>query len=104
MSKLVVLYDKPTDTAAFEKHFRAVHMPLVEKMPGLRGYSYGPATGLDESPGAYFWSFIGTFDSRQAILDAFGTAEGQAVAADIPNYSPDAPTILFVDSTESAAS
>jgi uncharacterized protein (TIGR02118 family) len=33
MTKLVVLYKKSADPWHFEKHFREVHMPLVQKMP-----------------------------------------------------------------------
>ncbi len=47
MSKLVVLYKKPADPAHFDKHFREVHAPLAQKMPGLRAYSFGPASTLD---------------------------------------------------------
>ncbi len=101
MSKLVVLYKKPADPAHFEKHFREVHMPLVQKMPGLRSYSFGPATDLEGKDGAFFWTFIGTFDSLKAIHEAFGTPEGQAVGADIPNYSPEPPAIIHIESTES---
>ena len=100
MSKLIVLYKKPADPAQFESHFRSVHMPLVQKLPGLRSFSFGPATALDGSEGPYFWTFIGTFDSLKAIQDALGTPEGEKVVADIPNYSPDAPTIFHLDSTE----
>ncbi len=100
MSKLVVLYKKPADPAQFDKHFREIHVPLVKKMPGLRGCSYGPASALDGSEAVFFWTFIGTFDSFKAIHEALATPEGQDVVADIPNYYPDAPTILYLDSTE----
>lgn len=101
MARLIVMYPKPNDPAHFEKHFRETHMPLVEKMPGLRGSAFGPATGPDGKDGAFFWVFSGRFDSIQAIQDALGSKAGQDAVADIPNYSPDhAPTILFQDSTE----
>lgn len=99
-SKLVVLYQKPRDPVHFDRHFREVHMPLVVKMPGLRSFAYGPASDLQGKDGAFFWSFVGTFDSRTAITDALGTPEGQKVVADIPNYSPEAPGILHVDATD----
>ena len=35
MFKLVALYSKPEDPAAFEKHYAEVHRPLVERIPGL---------------------------------------------------------------------
>ncbi|MGP8233345.1 MAG: EthD family reductase [Methylovirgula sp.] len=100
MSKLIVLYKKPADPAHFDKHFREVHVPLVRKMPGLRGYSFGPASTLDGGEGAFFWSFIGTFDSLKAINEALASPAGQDVVADIPNYYADAPTILYLDATE----
>jgi uncharacterized protein (TIGR02118 family) len=100
VSKLVVLYKKPADPEHFDKHFREVHVPLVQKMPGLRGFSFGPASTLDGGEGAFFWMFIGTFDSFAAINEALASPEGQDVVADIPNYYSDVPTILHLDSTD----
>ena len=101
MTRLVVMYPKPADPSHFDKHFREKHMPLVEKMPGLRASSYGPAKGPDGGDGAFFWVFNGTFDSAAAVGTALGSPEGQAAVADIPNYSPTAPTILLVETTDS---
>ena len=103
MSKLIVMYPKPADPAHFDKHFREVHMPLVKKMPGLTNFSFGPTSSLDGSDGAFFWMFVGKFDSLAAITHALGSPEGQAAVADIPNYSKAAPTILHLDATEGAA-
>ena len=100
MSKLVVLYNKPADPVHFDKHFREIHVPLVRKMPGLRGFSFGPTTTLDGGEGAFFWMFIGTFDSLKAIHESLASPEGQEVVADIPNYYSDTPTILHLDSTD----
>jgi uncharacterized protein (TIGR02118 family) len=100
VSKLIVLYKKPRDPKHFDKHFREVHVPLVKKMTGLRKFSFGPASALDGGEGAYFWTFIGTFDSLKAIKDALASPEGQAVVADIPNYYHEVPTIVHLDSTD----
>ena len=100
LTKLIVMYPKPANPAQFDQHFRSVHMPLVQKMPGLRRFSYGPAKGVDGADGAFFWVFVGTFDSVDAIQAALGSPEGQAAVADIPNYSPAAPTILTLEETE----
>ena len=100
MTRLVVMYPKPADPAHFDRHFREKHMPLVKKMPGLKAFSYGPAKGPDGNDGAFFWVFNGTFDSSDAIGKGLGSPEGQAAVADIPNYSPAAPTILVLETTE----
>jgi uncharacterized protein (TIGR02118 family) len=44
MATLVVLYNKPADTAAFDAHYSAKRVPLAKSIPGLRGYevSKGP--------------------------------------------------------------
>ena len=35
MIKLMALYKKPDDEATFLKHYNEVHIPLVNKVPGL---------------------------------------------------------------------
>ena len=51
-------------------------MPLAQKLPGLRKYSYGPTRALDGGEGPFFWMFIGTFDSLKAINDALASPGG----------------------------
>jgi uncharacterized protein (TIGR02118 family) len=34
--KLIALYEQPADEAAFLDHYTRVHLPLVEKIPGLQ--------------------------------------------------------------------
>jgi uncharacterized protein (TIGR02118 family) len=35
MIKLTVLYTPPTQVEEFDAHYTSVHVPLVERMPGL---------------------------------------------------------------------
>ena len=49
MVKLVVLYKKPADVEAFEKHYREIHTPLVQKMPGLTKLEVTRFTGSPRS-------------------------------------------------------
>ena len=58
---------------------------------------YGPARALDGGPGEFFWYWSGTFDSRQAALDAMASPEGLAGAADVPNYYHDDPLFMFFE-------
>jgi uncharacterized protein (TIGR02118 family) len=36
---IILWHDTPTDVDAFERHYAEVHIPLANKMPGLRRYS-----------------------------------------------------------------
>ena len=43
-ARMVVIYQTPTNVAAFDKHYFDIHVPLAKKLPGLRRYevSRGP--------------------------------------------------------------
>jgi uncharacterized protein (TIGR02118 family) len=97
VTELIVLYKKPKDPEHFEKYYREVHGPMASKLAGLKGYKYGPVHGLDGGPGEFFWYWSGTFDSRQAALDAIASPEGQAGNADVPNYYHDVPLFMFFE-------
>ena len=90
MARMVVIYKKPADVKAFEKHYFETHIPLAKKIPGLRKYeiSRGPVTAVAGPPDVYL---IGTlyFDDLDAIKKAFASPEGQAAAADRRLYAPD---------------
>jgi uncharacterized protein (TIGR02118 family) len=90
MARMVVIYKKPADVKAFEKHYFETHIPLSKKIPGLRKYeiSDGPITVVAGPPDVYL---IGTlyFDDLDAIKKAFASPEGQAAGADRRLFAPD---------------
>lgn len=93
MHKLLVLYPEPADRAHFEDYYVSTHLPLTAKLPGLRAsrYSFGA-----EGPGSpYFAVFEAEFDSKEDLAAAMESPEGQALAADMPNYAP--PGVVVVD-------
>jgi len=91
MARMVVIYKKPADVKAFEKHYFEKHIPLAKKLPGLRRYeiSHGPVTVVAGQSDVYL---VGTlyFDDMDAIKKAFASPEGRAAAADRQLYAPDA--------------
>lgn len=102
MHRLQTLYPPPSDPNAFREHFESKHLPLVEKLPGLRAYSYGfdlAAVQGGESP--YFCTFAGDFDDSQALDAALASPAGEAVAGDLPNYATGGVVLLRYDVRES---
>lgn len=88
--RLLVLYPEPADRAAFEQHYRDVHLPLCARLPGVRQISF--AIGFDRSP--YFAVFAATFDDAEALRAALDSPEGQAVADDVPRYATGGATVI----------
>lgn len=89
MARMLVIYKTPQDSAAFDKHYFEVHIPLAKKLPGIRKYevSRGPVTAL--AGGETYMVGILTFDSVAAIKAAFASEVGAACAADRRNFAPD---------------
>ena len=87
MHRLLVLYPPPADPQAFRDYYEANHLPLVARLPGLRGYRWGfDVTGLGaESP--YFCAFEADFDDAAALAAGQASPQGQAARADLANYA-----------------
>lgn len=83
MHKVLVLYPTPTDPQAFESYYRSTHLALAAKLPGVSEIRF--SIGLENAP--YFAVFEARFESAEAHAAAMRSPEGQAVAADIPNYA-----------------
>ncbi len=86
MVRFLVLYDTPADPAAFERHYREVHIPLAQKLPGLRRYTVSRnATGVRGEP--YYLIGELEWDDMAALRAAFQSPEGRATAQDISNFA-----------------
>lgn len=101
MAKLVAMYKKPADAAAFDAHYFSTHVPQAKTVPGLRRYevSTGPvASPAGESP--YHLIAILGFDSLAAIHAGLGSPEGQATAGDLANFAQAGVELLMFDTKE----
>ncbi len=101
MAKLIALYKKPADTAAFDAYYFSKHVPTAKKIAGLRRYevSVGPVATLQgDSP--YHLVATLSFDSMSAIQQALASPEGIATAADLANFAQAGVDLLVFDSKE----
>jgi uncharacterized protein (TIGR02118 family) len=101
MVKLVALYKKPADVQAFEDHYSNVHLPLMERVPGVvktqvSRFFAGP-TG--EPP--YYMMFEASFADREALDAALRSLENRAAARDLATFAQDIVTVMFADAYES---
>jgi uncharacterized protein (TIGR02118 family) len=86
MVKFLVLYDTPEDPEAFERHYREVHVPLTQKLPGLRRYTISHHATPIRGASYYLVAEL-EWDDMDALRQAFQSPEGQATAQDVPNLA-----------------
>lgn len=99
MAKLIALYKKPADAAAFDSYYFSTHVPIAKKVPGLQRYevSAGPvATPQGESP--FHLAAVLSFDSMGALQHALSSPEGVAAAADLANFAQAGVDLVVFDS------
>ncbi len=101
MVKLIALYKRPADVDAFERHYSEVHLPLMEKVPGMVKTEvtrfFAGATG--EPP--YYMMFEAYFADKDALDAAMRSAENRAAGKDLMTFAKDIVTIMFADARES---
>ena len=89
MVKVIVLLPRRPDMSpeAFGQHLRETHLPLVTKLPGLRRLVVNwVLPDPNGSPLAHDAVSEDWFDDAAAMGAALASPEGQAVAADVPNF------------------
>jgi uncharacterized protein (TIGR02118 family) len=95
MHKFVALYPQQPDPAAFEAYYIKTHVPLVRKMAGLLAFRYSfHVQGVGGAAAPYFCVFEAEFADLAALGAAISSPEGQAVAADVPNFAKNPPTLI----------
>jgi uncharacterized protein (TIGR02118 family) len=101
MAKILAMYTKPADQAAWDKYYTETHVPLAKKLPGLRRLEL--SRGDVVTPvGASPYHLIGAlyFDDMAAVQAAMASPEGQAAAADAMSFMQQGDMLLAFDSND----
>jgi uncharacterized protein (TIGR02118 family) len=83
MVRFLVLYQRPTDVAAFDRHYLDVHVPLAKKLPGLRNYTVSRNPSAIRGPASYHLVAELDWDDMASLERDFASPLGQAVARDV---------------------
>ena len=95
MIKLVALYRKPTDEAAFDKHYFDVHVPLIRQVPGLRKLEITSVQGAPFGDTKYHLMAEMYYDSVDAMNAANASREGRTAGKDLMSFAADVVTLFF---------
>ncbi len=97
MVKLIALYRKPADVAAFEKHYREMHTPLAKKLPGLRKLEVARCFGSPGGEPKFYMVSELFFDNKEALMAALASPEGKAAGKDVMGFAADLIHMMFAE-------
>ena len=85
--RLVVQYGQPTDPAAFDRHYREVHVGLAQAIPGLTRFTIGHPASMDPtSPTPYLVAEL-DFASAEAMAAGMSSEAGRAAGVDVATFA-----------------
>ncbi len=97
MAHVLVLYNTPADPTAFDRYYHETHVPIANRIPGLRSYRISDGAVQAIAGTAPHLVAILEFDSMADLLAALASPEGQAAAADLPNFASGGVTLLMYE-------
>ncbi len=100
MVKLVALYRKPADPAAFDKAYFETHVPLVKKIPGLRRVAVARVTGAPRGEPEYYMMAEMYFDDKAAMDRAMASPENLEAGKNLMSFAKGLVTFVFAEEVD----
>lgn len=94
MKKLIILYTVPEDEVAFMAHYRNVHLPLVEKVPGLIHTNLTRINRTLMGEEGNFLLVELCFADADSFKAAMKSPENAATGADLANFAAGIVTVM----------
>jgi uncharacterized protein (TIGR02118 family) len=94
---IILWHDQPTDAEAFDGHYRDVHIPLANKMSGLRRYSLSRNLTPVRGEPPYRIAEL-EWDDLETMERDMKSPEGKATAEDVEfmkQWSPGIQSMTF---------
>jgi uncharacterized protein (TIGR02118 family) len=95
--RIVSLHGHPDDPADFDRYYRDVHTPLVQRIPGVRNIRFGRVVGTSDDSRPYYLVSDVYFDDAAALEAAQASPEMAAALADVPNFATGGVTIMLCE-------
>jgi uncharacterized protein (TIGR02118 family) len=95
MVKLIALYKTPADIEQFEKHYFEVHMPFVEKIPGLLKTELSKLSGLPGQESRFFMMAEMYFDNMDSLNEGMASPEGKAAGRDLMGFAKEYVVMMY---------
>lgn len=96
MHKLVALYKQPTDAAAFDKSYFELHMPLIDKLPGLQNKKITRFTRDFMNLGLYLTAEM-YFADEAALKAAMKSPEMAAAGENLDSFAKGLYSLFYAE-------
>ena len=100
MVKLIALFRKPDNIESFDTHYLQVHIPLIEKMPGLKKLEVTRITGAPIGDTKFHMMAEMYFDNQDSMNVATASREGKAAAKDLMAFAANLVTMFHGETKE----
>ena len=97
MVKLVALYRKPPDVAAFEREYFLTHVPLINQVPGLRHLEVTRVTGAPRGEPDFYMMAEMYFPDRETMDRAMSSPENIQAGKNLFSFARGLVTMFFVE-------
>jgi uncharacterized protein (TIGR02118 family) len=87
MVRLIALFNAPADSAAFDAHYRDVHLPIVRRYPNLREVRETRLQGVGGRPPPFYLMTEMIFDTDADLAEALSSDPGAESARDLRNFA-----------------
>ncbi len=97
MVKLIALYRKPADPAAFDQAYFATHIPLVNKIPKLRRVDVSRITGAPRGEPEFYMMAEMYFDDKASMDAAMASPENMEAGKNLMGFARGLVTFMFAE-------
>jgi uncharacterized protein (TIGR02118 family) len=98
MVRITSLHGFPTDPEEFDRYYRLIHTPIVQRIPGVRNIRFGHVfRTVDGEPAPYYLVSDVYFDDVDALERALASPEMEEAIADVPNFATGGVAIMFCE-------
>ncbi len=84
---ILVLYKRPANPSAFYKYYYETHVPLAQKIPGLRSFTVTATPPVAITGDAPYLIAQLEFDSLAELQAGVNSPEGRVATSDVPNFA-----------------
>jgi len=97
MVRMLVLYNRPEDPEAFDKHYNEIHIPLAKQMPGLLRYTV--SRNLSKKAPYYLIAEL-DWEDMDAMRASGDSEIGAKAGADVANFATGGATTMVFEVAE----